>query len=78
MVGDPRDAGSFGVLMQLVFREVMLLAQGRECLCAFRFVGARDGAGFAPVGIVAHLMQALVSFRKQSVIQTASGLQGGA
>jgi hypothetical protein len=72
VVGDPRDACLFGILMEIVFREVMLPTQGRECLSSFLLVGARESACLAPFGIAAHLMQACLCFSKQSVIETSS------
>lgn len=75
VLGNPRDADTFGVFMQPVFRKVMLLAQRSKRLCALLLVRARQSAGRCPLGVVAHPSESLVGFRKQRVIQTPSGFQ---
>src|SRR5215469_9758434 len=57
VVGNPGDAGTFGMLVQFVFRKVMLLAQVRERLRAFLLVRARDASRLGPGGIVAHPLE---------------------
>src|SRR2546430_3179633 len=75
VVSNPADAGAFGVLMQFIFRKVMLLAQLRKRLRSFLPFRARDGTCPAPCGIGVHLTEARIAFRKQSIVQTPSGLQ---
>src|SRR5581483_7332284 len=50
VVGDPRDTSDFRILVQVVLREVVLLAQSRESLCAFLFMRARNGTRLCPCG----------------------------
>src|SRR6266566_5907681 len=75
MIGDPRASCAFGILMQLVFRKVMLFAQVSIRLCSFLLARSRDSSCRRPGGVMAHLMEARVRFSKQSIIQTPSCFQ---
>lgn len=75
VLGDPAGTGLFGVLMKIVFGEVVGVAQRRERLGPLQPPGWREGTCRLPRRISAHGLESFSGFSQQGIIQTPSRLQ---
>ncbi|GHO47314.1 hypothetical protein KSX_54770 [Ktedonospora formicarum] len=74
---NPAHAQAFDGLMQGSFGEAVGLAQGGERRRSLRLVGARNGAGLLPSGIIPHTAQALLPEGEESIVELSGSFQMG-
>src|SRR5260370_12451146 len=77
MLGQPTDSCGFGIRVQGVFGEPILLAQGSKGRVPLLLLGRRNGAGGVPDGISAHEAQATLAFGEDGVVELTGRFQMG-
>jgi hypothetical protein len=75
VVGDPGLPGFFGILVQGVFAEAVLLPQRAKSGSSLLLVGRRERSRRLPGRIVPHASQSSLSFQEHGVVELPAGLQ---
>jgi hypothetical protein len=75
VIGEPTLACAFGVRVQAVFGESILLAQVNEGRLTRLLLRSAKGASGLPGWICAHLLQALPGFTQEGIVEATSDFQ---